>query len=178
MTTKKNAIFIGLIVIAWIIFVGLCIEAGGLIVNFVYSIFKPEVISKLYQKLDLSEIYNRSAVAFYSIYSLLLVIAILKAYLFYIVIKMVSKMELDNPFSSFVADKITQISYFTLSIGVLSYIARQTTKKLYVNGYDVESLNQFWGDSQAYILMAAIIYVIATIFQKGVELQKENDLTV
>jgi hypothetical protein len=39
-------------------------------------------------------------------------------------------------------------------------------------------LNQFWEDSQAFILMAAVVYIIATIFKKGVEIQNENDLTV
>jgi hypothetical protein len=39
-------------------------------------------------------------------------------------------------------------------------------------------LNQFWADSQAFIIMAAVVYVIATIFSKGVALQNENDLTV
>lgn len=53
-------IFQVLHVIAWIFFVGLCIEAGGIIVNFVFSIYNPEFVSKLYQKLDLSELYNRS----------------------------------------------------------------------------------------------------------------------
>jgi len=51
--TKRNIfIFKALQVIAWIIFIGLCVEAGALIVNFVYSQFKPEVIHNLYQKLD------------------------------------------------------------------------------------------------------------------------------
>ncbi len=45
-------------------------------------------------------------------------------------------------------------------------------------GYEIDQLDQFWVDSQAFILMAAIVYVIATIFKKGIELQNENDLTV
>ena len=46
------------------------------------------------------------------------------------------------------------------------------------HGYEIDNLNQFWEDSQAFILMAAVIYIIATIFKKGVEIQNENDLTV
>jgi hypothetical protein len=64
------------------------------------------------------------------------------------------------------------------SIGILSYIARQTAKNLQHHGYVINNLDQFWADSQAFILMAAVIYVIATIFSKGVEMQNENDLTV
>jgi hypothetical protein len=87
-------------------------------------------------------------------------------------------MDLSKPFNSFVSEQITQISYCTFSIGILSYIARQTAKNLQHHGFVIDNLNKFWGDSQAFILMAAVIYVIATIFKKGVEIQNENDLTV
>ena len=88
------------------------------------------------------------------------------------------KMNLSKPFSSFVATQISHLSYYTLSIGLLSYIARQLTKNLSHHGFVTDGLNQFWADSQAFILMGAIIYIIATIFKKGVDMQNENDLTV
>ncbi|MGK2863895.1 MAG: DUF2975 domain-containing protein [Chitinophagaceae bacterium] len=178
MPKRNTFVFIGLTIIAWIIFVGLCIEAGGLIVNFIFSLYKPEFVQNLYQKLDLSEMYNRSKWAFYGMYSFILVISILKAVLFYVVIILMSKLDLAKPFNSFVSEKITQISFYTLSIGLLSYIARQTAKNLLHRGYEIDQLNQFWADSQAFILMAAVVYVIATIFKKGLDIQNENDLTV
>lgn len=178
MSKSNHLIFKALQVVAWIIFVGLCIEAGGLLVNFVFSLFRPEMVNNLYNKLDLSALYQRSPRAFFSMYSFILVIAFLKAYLFYIVIRLISKLDLQKPFSPFVSGQIMLISYFTLSIGLLSYIAQQTTKNLMHHGYQTDALNQFWTDSQAFILMAGIIYVIATIFSKGVELQNETDLTV
>ena len=178
MSKRNNFVFIALHIVAWVIFVGLCIEAGGLIVNFIFSFYKPEFVQNLYQKLDLSPMYNRSKWAFFSMYSFILLISILKAYLFYVVIRLISNLNLSKPFNSFVSKQITQISYYTLSIGLLSYIARQTAKNLQHRGYEIDNLNQFWADSQAFILMAAIIYVIATIFSKGVDIQNENDLTV
>ena len=178
MSKRNNFVFIGLHIVAWVIFVGLCIEAGGLIVNFIFSIYKPEFVQKLYQKLDLSEMYNRSKWAFFGMYSFILVVALLKAYLFYIVVMLMHKIDLSKPFNSFVSEQITKISYCTFSIGILSYIARQAAKNIQHHGYTIDNLNQFWADSQAFILMAAVIYVIATIFKKGVEIQNENDLTV
>lgn len=178
MSKKNNVVFTGLHIVAWIIFIGLCIEAGGLVVNFIFSIYNPEFVQNLYQKLDLSEMYNRSKWAFFGMYSFILVISILKAYLFYVVITLLYKFNLSKPFNSFVSTQITQISYYTFSIGILSYIARQTALNLLHSGYAIDNLNQFWADSQAFILMAAIIYVIAQIFKKGIELQNENDLTV
>ncbi len=178
MSKTNNFVFKGLHIVAWVIFVGLSIEAGGLIVNFIFSIYKPEFVQNLYQKLDLSEMYNRSKWAFFGIYSFILFISILKAYLFYVVIRLLCKLNLSKPFNSFVSEQITQISYYTFSIGILSYIARQTAKNLQHHGFAIDNLNEFWADSQAFILMAAVIYVIATIFKKGVEIQNENDLTV
>lgn len=178
MSKKSNFIYNGLKIIVWIIFIGLCIESGGLIVNFIFSQIKPEFIQNLYQKLDLSEMYDRSKWAFYSMYGFALLISILKVLLFYAVIQLTLKLDLKNPFNNLVSLQINRISYFTLSIGLLSYIARQTAKNLSQHGYNLDALNQFWVDSQAFILMAAIIYIIAIIFSKGIEIQKENDLTV
>ena len=178
MSNTNNFVFKGLKIVSWIIFVGLCIEAGGLIVNFIFSLYNPEFVPKLYQKLDLSDMYKRSQWAFFSMYSFILFISILKAYLFYLVIILVTKIDLSKPFNKFVSKQISKISYFTLSIGLLSYLARQSAKNLQHHGYDIDMLNQFWADGQAFILMAAVIYIIATIFSKGVEYQEELEETV
>ena len=178
MSKTNNFVFWGLYIVAWLIFVGLSIEAGGLLVNFFFSLYNPEFVGNLYQKLDLTEMYNTSKMAFFGMYSFILIISILKACLFYIVIHLMHKMDLSKPFNDFVAKQISQISYFTLSIGVLSYVARQSAKNLIHHGFVTDNLDQFWADSQAFIIMGAVIYIIATIFKKGVEIQNENDLTV
>jgi hypothetical protein len=178
MSKTNNFLFWGLYIVAWLIFVGLSIEAGGLIVNFFFSLYKPEFVPNLYQKLDLSAMYKDSKWVFFGVYSFILSIAIFKAIMFYIAIRLMHKMDLKKPFSNFVARQITLLSYYTLIIGLFSYIARQLTKNLMHHGYAIDSLNQFWADSQAFILMGAVIYIIATIFQKGVDIQNENDLTV
>ena len=168
MSKTNNFVFWGLYIIAWIIFVGLSIEAGGLIVNFFFSLYNPDFVQNLYQ----------SKLAFFGVYSFILIISILKACLFYLVIRLMHKMDLLKPFNTFVAGQISQMSYYTLSIGLLSYIARQLVENLMHYGFVPANLNQFWADSQAFILMGAVIYIIATIFKKGVDIQNENDLTV
>lgn len=178
MSKTNNFVFWGLYIVAWLIFIGLSIEAGGLMVNFFFSLYKPEFVQNLYQKLDLTEMYNTSRLAFFGVYSFILTISILKACLFYTVIRLMHTMDLSKPFSTFVARQFSQISYYTLSIGLLSYIARQLVKNLMHHGFVTDNLNQFWADSQAFILMGAIIYIIATIFKKGVDIQNENDLTI
>ncbi len=178
MSTRNNFVFIGLHIVAWLLFVGLSIEAGGLLVNFFFSLFKPEFVPNLYQKLDLTDMYKDSKWAFFGIYSFILSISILKALLFYRVTTLMHKMDLTKPFSTYVSKQIMLLSYYTLSIGFLSYLARHSAKNLMHYGYDTDSLDQFWADSQAFILMGAVIYMIATIFKKGVDIQNENDLTI
>ncbi|MBL7935814.1 MAG: DUF2975 domain-containing protein, partial [Bacteroidia bacterium] len=143
-----------------------------------FSLYKPEFVHNLYQKMDLSEMYDRSKWAFFSMYSFVLAISILKTLLFYVVIMLLIKLDLEKPFNRYVADKITAMSYYTLSIGLISFIAQQSAKNLMHHGYEIDVLNQFWADSEAFILMAAVIYVIASIFKRGVEIQTENELTV
>lgn len=178
MARQNILVFKVMTVLAWIIFVALCIESGALLFNFIYSLFKPEVVKYLYNKLDLSEMYNRSIEVYVMMYSFILVIAILKSILFYHVIQLTSKLDLAKPFNSFVSQKISSISYITFVIGFVSIVARQTAKNLSHKGYDINMLNTFWVDSQAYILMAGVIYIIAKIFKRGIELQTENDSTI
>jgi hypothetical protein len=109
---------------------------------------------------------------------LLLFISFQKAALFYIVITLVTNIDLTKPFNKAVSKQILWISYCTFSIGLVSYIASQSAKNLQHQGYDVDMLTPFWVDSEAFILMAAVIYIIATIFSKGVEYQVELEETV
>lgn len=178
MKAKNNFVFIVLHIVAWIIFVGLCIEAGALLVNFAFSIFKPEMVPNLYEKMDLSTLYNQSQWFFYCMYGFVLILSILKCVLFYIVIMLLLKLNLEKPFNTFVSKQITRMSSLTFTIGLLSYSAREIGKRLAYYGFEIEPLNKFLVDSQAFILMAAVVYVIALIFKKGIEIQSENELTI
>ena len=178
MNKFNNLLFKCLFVIAWIIFIGLMINVGAVIVNFLFSIFKPDFVGRLYQKLDLIYLKEQSELGFYAIYSFIVIISVLKAHLFYLVIELMHKLDLNKPFNMFVSNQISKISYFTFSIGMLSYMAQETVQGLHRKGIPIGDLNVFWTDSQAFVLMAAVIYIIAVIFKRGIDLQRENDLTV
>lgn len=178
MPSKKSLVFKALYIVAWIIFVGLSIEACGLLVNFIISVVKPEWIGNLYQKMDLTSMYQRSQWAFYSTYSLMLFISITKACLFYIVINLLHKLDLSKPFNPYVSKQILRISHWTLGIGLCCHIARHFVHNLEHRGYVIDQVEGFLEGGATFIIMAAIIYIIAAIFAKGVELQNENDLTV
>lgn len=178
MSNTTNLIFKGLQIVSWIIFIGLSIDAGAMIFNCVHLVLNVELLYGHYAEIEFYEAYEQGKWLFLGMYSFALSVAILKAFLFFIVVRLVQKIDLSRPFNQFVAHQISRISYYTLSIGLVSLIARQTAKNLGRYGYELNHFGEYWVDSQAFILMAAVIYLIAFIFKKGMEIQIENDLTV
>lgn len=178
MSENNDAILKVLHVISWIIFLGFCIEAGALIFNFAYVLFKPIASHNVYKGLDLSEINKEHFPHFIGLMSFVLALAVLKAYLFYLVVKIFLKLNLVKPFDIEIAKLIEKISFEAVAISILSFIAHQYTMRLIHNGYEVSDVQNYWNDTAAFLMMAAILFVISQVFKKGIELQKENDLTI
>jgi len=178
MTKKNDFILKALNVVSWIIFVGLCIEAGALIFNFALTLFKPIATHNIYKGLDLSELYENQFAHFIGVLSFVVVLSLLKAYLFYLVVQIFMKLNLVKPFDVEIAKLIEKISFEAFAIAIISIVAHQYTKMLIQSGYEVSHVEKYWNDTAAFLMMAAIIFVISQIFKKGIEIQNENDLTV
>ncbi len=178
MTEKNDFILKVLNVVSWIIFIGLCIESGALIFNFILTLFKPIASNNIYKGLNLSEMYENQFAHFIGVMSFIVVLSILKAYLFYLVVKIFMKLNLVKPFNVEIADLVQKISLEAFAIAIVSIIAHQYTKRLIQSGYEVNLVEKYWDDTAAFLMMAAIIFVISQIFKKGIEIQNENDLTV
>lgn len=177
--SKTNSwVFIFLIVVAWIIFVGLGIEAGGIVVNFVFHLINPDFVPNLYQKLDLTRLHSESETAFFAIFSFIVSISVLKAYLFFLVVMLMHRIDLAKPFTNFASKQILHIGYLTIGIGVLGIVASILADVLADHGFSTGNLERFWQDSGAFIFNGLVIHIIATIFKKGVDLQNEDDLTI
>jgi hypothetical protein len=110
--------------------------------------------------------------------SFVVVLAILKAYLFYFVVEIFTKLNLGNPFNAGIAKLIEKIGFEAFVISIISIVAHQYTKGLPQDGFKVDGIQSYWNDSSAFMMMAAILFIISQIFKKGIELQNENDLTV
>lgn len=178
MTKNNDFILKTLNVVSWIIFIGLCIEAGALMFNFVFTLIKPIATHNIYKGLDLSEMYENQFPHYIGVMSFIIVLAVLKAYLFYLVVKIFMKLNLLKPFDVEIAKLIEKISIEAFSIAIVSIVAHQYTKRLIESGYELNHIETYWDDTAAFLMMAAIIFVISQIFKKGIELQNENDLTV
>ena len=178
MSKRNDFILKALNVASWIIFIGLCIEAGALIFNFILTLFKPIATHDIYKGLNLSEMYENKFAHFIGMMSFVVVLSVLKAYLFYLVVKIFMKLNLVEPFNYEIAKLIEKISFEAFAIAIVSIIAHQYTKRLIQSGYEVSHVEKYWDDTAAFLMMASIIFIISQIFNKGIELQRENDLTV
>ncbi|WP_299212427.1 DUF2975 domain-containing protein [uncultured Dokdonia sp.] len=160
--------------IFWVLFIGFLIKAGALVFNFGWSAWNPEGANNIYLGLDLFELRDASIGQFVSVGSLLITIVSLQAYIAYLVIKITNVGDITHPFTQEVAHLISKISHTALTCGIISIIADQYCQRLIKKGFEIPLT---WGGKE-FLFLAAIIFIISKVFQKGIEIQTENDLTV
>ena len=84
----------------------------------------------------------------------------------------------NHPFSATISIILEKIAYVMIVIGVINFIINQytiTLEGLITNHFHYEyNLSPLL----TYIFEIGIIYLIAQIFKRGVELQEENELTI
>lgn len=185
MILKINEIlFKGLNILAWIIFVGLCIESGGLIVNAYISLFiNHAASSKFWGGIDLYELYKFNQSHFVTIVVLMIIVSILKSILFYLIVNIFhkKKLNLSAPFNETLGTYIFNLSYLAFGIGLFSYWGFKFSNNLNLNAVTPLIRNmqklQFQG-ADVWLFMGVILLIFAMIFKKGIEIQSENDLTV
>jgi hypothetical protein len=166
-------------VIAWITFIGLSIKTGALIVSFFVSLAVNPVATKdLYEKLDLSDLYRYSIVIYVAIVSIIIILTAAKAHIFYQIIRIFKKINFVHPFSQDVSSIISSIGYVALGIGLLTVVTNSYRDWLMKQGVSFPDLQTYMGGGGEYLLLGGIIFMIAEVFKRGIELQTENDLTV
>lgn len=179
--TSKQ-IFTVLLVLAWIIFVGLSIEAGGFLCNAFFTlVLNPEGAKHFWKLVDLSAVYNSNKTYFITISSLMVIVAILKSVLFYRIIVILSDKEfnIEHPFNIKLTRFISLAAYISFGIGLFAnwgatYVTWMASKDI-----PMPTLQELRFDGfNVWLFMGVILFVIAQIFKRGVAIQAENDLTV
>jgi len=179
MKKKTHELLIVMKVLTWLVFLGLCIKTGALIISFFVSEFINPLASKnLYLGFDLSNLKQFSNGHYSAMVLVIIVLSALKALMFYHVIKFFLRLNLMNPFSPDVAFLIKKISYVAFAIGTLSMIAIQYSRWLSKNGVVFTGLMEFIDSGAAFLFFSGIIFIISLVFKKGIEIQTENELTV
>ncbi len=161
-------------VLSWIVFIGLCIKTGAMFISFFVSLFiNADGASDLYMGLNLSELLAFNQGQYVVMAGLIIFLSGLKAYLFYQVIRIISKLNMANPFNEDIANLIAKLSGISLQIGITAIIINMYAKWLLKQVHFV-----YEGGGTEFLYLAGILFVIAVIFKRGMEIQAENDLTV
>lgn len=179
METRTKQILKILNIAVWIIFIGLCIKTGSLFISFVLSLFNnPVAAENLHQGLDLSQLLKTDKLYYIFLMSLILFISALKAYLFYVIIKITTKINFVHPFSTDIAKMIMRIGYVAFEIGILIFITQNYCNLLITKGLNLSNIFEYVSGGAEFLFMAGIVFVIAQIFKRGIEIQNENELTI
>jgi hypothetical protein len=182
MSIATDNILKALKVISWLLFIGLCIEAGGFIFNTFFTlVLNPVGANKFWTEVNLSELYNYNQSYFITITSLMIIATVMKAVMFYIIVKIFhdKKLSISQPFNETVRHFILKIAYFALGIGLFSFWGAKYTQDLINQGVQIPDIQHLrLGGADVWLFMAVILFVIAQIFKKGIEIQNENDLTI
>ncbi|MBC7399023.1 MAG: DUF2975 domain-containing protein [Mucilaginibacter sp.] len=172
--TKTEKVLKVMNILAWIAFIGLMVEAGAILTSYGVSYVYPNAAKNLYRGWSL---YPLQQFSFFH-YSLSVFfnagILAAKAFMCLLVIKTLSAVKLTSPFTLQVTALIEQISYILVIVGLLAAF----------NDYHSRWVLQATGvvepktDAFGHIFVAGLVFIIAQIFKRGIELQAENDLTV
>jgi hypothetical protein len=109
------------------------------------------------------------------------IVTILKAILFYIIVKIFhdKKLNLSDPFKEAMSPFISNIAFVSLAIGLFSLWGTNLSDGVLNQNIVLPSVQKLkLGGADVWIFMGFILLIFAKIFKKGIELQSENDLTV
>ena len=153
------------------------ILCGSQLLTLVASFINPDWAKRTYEAdLNIFSIREHSIGFYVYAMCLTIVVSALKAFIWYVVFELLSKLKLQTPFSMEVEKKLERIAYLLFGVWLVSSIFW----KIYIyylskaTGIQLPTNNS--GDE--YLFMAGIIYIISQVFKRGIEIQEENQLTV
>lgn len=171
-----------LYVLSWVIFIGLCIEAGGFIFNSLFAMFiNPLAANNFWNGIDLSNLYAFDKGHFFVVTMFMFIVTTMKAIMFYLIVKILhdKKLNLVQPFNKEVGRFIFNVSYLALGIGIFSYWGAKHTEWYTKQGVEMPSIESIrLSGADVWLFMCVVLFVIAQIFKRGIEIQTENELTI
>ncbi|MEN2487254.1 DUF2975 domain-containing protein [Flavobacterium sp. B11] len=165
-------------ILSWIIFIGLCVEAGMYLFNGVYTM---TINSYNTRFLNLLALYHYSPSFYIQEICFISIVAILKAIMFYLIVKMLheKKLNIEQPFTAEMGRFISYLSYLAFGIGLFSFWAFKFNNWLIIKGVQLPSLESLNLEGHSiWIFMAIVMFVVGQIFKRGIEIQSEIDLTI
>ncbi len=158
---------------SWFAFIGLLIKAGGILVTYLLSIENAEISKNLYEGLNMYEYRNYSFTHYSFIIGYRIILFAIEAYIAYLVIKLLKKLNIKQPFNIDVQKLMQQISNCIFYLWILA-IVHNTHMQVIGKKHDFE-MDLFSSD---FVFLSVIIFIFAQIVKRGIEIQSENDLTI
>ncbi len=168
-------------ILSWIIFVGVTIEACGIIFNMIYALNKPIVARHFWNGTDLSALYAHDKGHFLVETGIMAIVAVLKALIFYLIVKMFydKKYSISKPFNPDVTGMVYLIAWLCLGAGFFSKYGADYANWLEKQGIPMPDIHYLRiGGADVWLFMSVVLFVIGQVFKKGIELQTESELTV
>jgi hypothetical protein len=174
MKTKTDTLLTVMKVLSWLALVGLIVKITAILISYGVSIGNPTGAKNLYMGLNLYNLRQYDFRQYTGMVSLTVAILVVETYIAFLVIKVLSKIKMANPFTIEVSKKLEKISYMILFTWVISLI---------YNGHAAWLSKRITGlqenlISGEFLLLAGVVFVFSQIFKKGVEIQSEHELTI
>jgi hypothetical protein len=154
----------------------------GFLFNAIYTLtLSPAYAGRLWQQVDLSALYQYDKSHYFTETTLIVIVAILRAILFYLIVKILydKKLNLAQPFNKEVGRFILNVSYLSFGIGLFSFWGTRYTGWLITKGVNMPAIESLRiGGADVWLFMGVTLLVIGQIYKKGIEIQTENELTV
>lgn len=174
MKTKTDTLLTVMNVLSWLALIGLIVKAGAILISYGVSIGNPIAAKNLYMGLNLYNLRQYDFWHYTGTVSLMIAILVLEAYIAFLVIKVLSKIKMANPFTIEVSKNLEKISYIILLTWVTAMLYNGHAEWLSKRIAGLQE-NLISGE---FILLAGVVFVFSQIFKKGVEIQSENELTI
>jgi len=167
-----------LYILSWIIFIGVCVEAGSFIFNAIFTLFFNLNAASYFK---LADLYRFDHGQFAVVLLFMTIVGVFRAIMFYLIIKMLhdKKLNLSQPFNNEVKGFTIRLSCLALGIGLFTAAGVKYTEWLTSKGIKMPDTQHLrLGGADVWLFMSITLFVIALIFKRGIEIQSENELTV
>lgn len=172
--TRTTRILATMRAIAWIVFICLMVETGLFLTTYVVSCYSMEAASRMYRGMELYDLMVFDFRHYTATAILRIAYTALKTWAAYLTVSALSDVSLANPFTLSIARLLERISITLLAGGIVAIVnnghAQWLMENLGVHSWEMAI--------EGFLVTAGLVYIIAKIFRRGVELQSEHDLTI
>ncbi|NVK51822.1 MAG: DUF2975 domain-containing protein [Flavobacteriaceae bacterium] len=158
---------------SWFAFIGLMVKTGAILVTYLLSIKNPEISKNIYEGLNLYEYRTYSFTQYSFIIGYKIILFAIEAYIAYLVIKLLQKLNLHKPFNISVQKLMQKISYCIFYLWVVA-IVHNIHIQIIGKAHNFQ-IDLFTSD---FVFLSVVIFIFAQIVKRGIDIQSENELTI